>query len=157
MGILKLLELTRNFFGNILWLNLKRFKSDLFWRILVILINFMLFFTSSIPMDRSVADYIFILVTLANVLFIYTRFQSNTGSIGILLSLGASRFFVVVDRTIEILLEVFIAAVFFFISTLLVKPVAHYGTLILYQFLIVFIVTPLLSGLLLLQYERQKD
>lgn len=153
---MKTFEMIRNFFGNILWLNLKRFKSDIFWRVLLIMINFMLFFSTSLPLTRSVVDYIFVLVTLANILFIYTRFQANTGSIGILLSLGASRFFIVVDRTIEILLEVFLAALFFFISTFFKKPVADFWPIILYQSLIVFIVTPLLSGLLLVQYERQK-
>lgn len=153
---MKLFELIRNFLGNILWINLKRFKSDIFWRILLIMINFMLFFSTSLPLTRPVVDYIFVLVTLANVLFIYTRFQANTGSIGILLSLGASRFFIVVDRTIEILLEVFLAALFFFISTFVMKPVASYWPVILYQSLIVFIVTPIVSALLLLQYEKQK-
>ena len=156
MGNMKFFELVRNFLGNILWLNLKRFKSDIFWRVILILINFMLFFSTSLPLTRSVVDYIFVLVTLANVLFIYTRFQANTGSISILLSLGASRFFIVVDRTIEILLEVFFAAVCFFISLFFKEPLADYWSVILYQSLIVFIVTPLLSGLLLAQYERQK-
>ncbi len=147
----------RNALVNILWLNFRRMKRDVFWRVLLVLIHFMLFFSASVPLGvpvrQTVVDYVFVLTALANILFITVRFQSASGAAEILLAMGSSKLFIVADRTVEMLFSVFLGAVLFVLSLFFVKPVLDVRPLIALDFGLIAVVTPLLTGIMLVPLE----
>lgn len=107
------------FIKNIVWLNLKKLKQNVFWRILFVAINLILFFpaimikpaTALIPAGAFL--YTFLLVTLSNTLFLYSRITSDLATVSLYRSLGASRAFIIFNNLTEALLLVFIAIVLF--------------------------------------------
>ncbi len=146
------------FFGNILWLNIKRFKIHIFWRILLILINFMLFYSTILPVSISVIYYIFAIITLSNLLFIYIRIYSEGDSIILMRSFGASKTFIILDTVIEIVLEILIAAILFSFIYIYSKHVFNYLILLLFQILIVSIITPIFTIIEIFNLEKnEKD
>lgn len=95
---------SRNF-SNILWLNMKRLRVRFFWRGLFILLNFLVFAATTLTINPAQYGYVFLIAAVANVLFISLRAFSDSRSMQLLRSLGASRSFIVFDHLTENLIE----------------------------------------------------
>jgi hypothetical protein len=144
------------FFRNILWLNMKRVRNRIFWRILLIAINFMLLYCTFITLPADFIWYIFSIVTLSNILFIYSRVHSDNESLSLLRTFGATRTFIIFNHMIEILMEIIIAFLIFIVFLFFKKPVNHYFLIIINLFLGVIIITPLFSLNKIRQMEKQR-
>ncbi len=138
---------------NILWLNLKKMRVHAFWRILYISINFMLFFSASLTLadgtflDPGLILFIFILASLANILFLYAKMHSEQNAISLLRSMGASRLFIIIDYETENVLQ-FIIALIFFSFSLFIKPANLKYFLITQLELVVIVLSTLILSLL---------
>ncbi len=143
-------------FGNILWLNIKRFKIQLFWRILLILINFMLFFSSTLNIQVNILYYIILIATFSNILFIYIRVFSESSSINLFRLFGASKTFIILNYIIELFIEVFIAAILFLLVIIFIKPKYNPLLIILCQIIMISIITPIFSLVVVSNIEKQK-
>jgi cell division protein FtsX len=144
------------FLGNIIWLNLKKMRVKVFWRILLVLINFMLFFASTISIEWNVFLYLFVIVTLANTLFIYIRVYSEKETVIILRSIGASKAYIIFDHIAEILIEMLIAGLLFAGFIALRKVHVFYLLFAACQPIILFIFSPLFSLRLIFQIEKER-
>ena len=146
----------RNFWTNIIWLNLKRLYSHLIWRVILIIIHFMLFAAATLPVTGNIVWYIFIITALSNILFIYTRTRAKSDSVYLLRSIGASRVFIILDNLFEVLIEIFAAFLLFLPVLLFRKPLFNYWLLLLYSFFVVIIISPCLSLWFIHQMESRK-
>lgn len=136
---------------NILWLNIKKFRVHAGWKILLISMNFMLFFSATLTetdgtfISQGLYLFIFILVSLANLLFLAAKSQGEQRVISLLRSMGASRLFIVIDYSTENFLQLFISFVCF--SVFLFFRTVHWPYLLisLSQLFLVFFSSMILS------------
>ena len=156
MGRIEFIDVIFTTIFKLFWLNIKRFPFHFLWRILMIVINFMLFFTATLPVQKEIVAYIFVLVSLANVLFIYTRIKGDNATLTLLRSLGASRIFIIADQLMEFLLQVFIAFIFFLPVIIFRKPLHSFLILFILQLLLLLGTIPLFSTLFISELEKQK-
>ncbi len=144
------------FIKNILWFNIKRFKINSFWRIIFFIINFMLFLSTFFPAPGNFSYYIFIIVTLSNFLFIYSRINSRVDTFFLLRQFGASLLFIIIDNIIEILLIFFSSAVTFLIASIFLKPSQQSFLFIIYQLAAVIFFIPIVSLVVIMRLEKEK-
>ncbi len=100
-------------FSNILWINLRRIRFQLGWRVLIFFINTLFLFLFCIKLSIFIYSYVFLMVLFANILFILTRIQAEKDSILLLRSFGASKIFIILDHLFQILLQLFVAGIIF--------------------------------------------
>ncbi len=153
--IMNLISKTLCFFENIFWYNLKRFKPLSFWRVFFFLINFMLFLSTLLGLPERTEYYIFIIVTLSNWLFIFTRINSRAESYQLLKQLGASRIFIITDNIIEVFIVFFITVFFYFVLTLYVKTSPRSFVFILFEAAAVLLFIPAVSVFILARMEKE--
>lgn len=89
---------------NLLWLDLKRLKGEAFRNLLFIGINFSLFFAMTLVNDSKTYVCLFIIVSLANTLFLQSKTSLNLESISLLHSIGSSKSFIRLYQLTEIIL-----------------------------------------------------
>lgn len=111
-----------SFLKNIFWLNIKKLKQNVFWRVVFVLINYM-FFASTIiltPENALVSTrafyFIFIIVSLSNMMFLYIKITSGLTVVSLYREIGASRSFIIVNNMIEMLFLNLFALIFFAIT-----------------------------------------
>jgi hypothetical protein len=144
------------FMRNLLWLNMKRVKNRIFWRLVLVVINFMLLYSAFIVLPVNFIWYLFSIVTLSNILLIYSRVHSDNESLSLLRTFGATKVFIVFNHMTEILIEIILACIIFIVFLFIKKPVNPYLWIIVFLFLGVIIVTPLFSFSMIAQMEKQK-
>lgn len=144
-----------SFLENILWFNIRRFRFLSFWRVTFFIINLMLFLSTAMVMPMNLLYYIFILVSLSNMLFIYSRINSRVSSYILLRQLGASFVFIIFDNIIEILLVFASCAAFYLLMFPLLRPNDISFMFILYQALVVVLFIPAASLIVLIRLGKQ--
>jgi hypothetical protein len=144
----------KRFMSNIVWLNLKRFKHHILWRLILICINFMMLFSTIISQNVFLVIYILIMTAFMNVLFVIIRTNSESDSISLLRSFGASRLFIIFDNLLDVLLEILIAVLLFCLIIPFLKPPLLFLFLIIIQLAVVSLVTPFYSYLTLYNMEK---
>jgi hypothetical protein len=123
------------FFTNILWLNIKKLRTNIFWKVVFILINFLLFFSTTLRLPdasflpQHIFFFIFILVSLSNILFCYVKIFSEQPVISLLRSMGASKTFIIINNVAEVKL-------LFLISLLLFAGAAFFRAVVISHFII---------------------
>lgn len=150
------MNLTKSFIINIIWLNMKKFKFHVIWRIFFVIINFMLFFATTFEISPFFLNYLVVIVSLSNILFIFSRVNAQIESINLMRSFGASRLFIVIDHLFEIFFEIIIAVILFLVILPFRKPSLSVLLPIFSQLLIVVGLTPLFSLLTISRLEKQK-
>ncbi len=143
------------FLENIIWLNIRRYRLLSFWRIIFFVINFMLFIITVMTVPQNILFYIFIIVTLSNMLFIYSRINSHTDSYILLRQLGASFIFIIFDNIIEIFIVFTFSVVFFLLLFFFIRINMISIMFILYQALVVILFIPAASLIVLINLDRQ--
>jgi len=118
-----------NLLQNILWLNIKKLKVHLFWRVLFVILNYSLFFAATMltlkNMDSGAlsADplyfyYIFAIIGVANSVILYVKTSSEVPVVALYRSLGASKSFIVLNTSVEMLILFLMSVVLFFITAI---------------------------------------
>lgn len=131
-----------NLIQNLFWLNLKKLKKKVFWKILFSVIQLFLFAstlytgTGTLWVPSETFGFIFILITLSNTLFLYIKISSDLGIISLYRSLGASKSFIVLDNLMEFLMLYAIALVLFALTLIFLKYNARLFSISLLQILI---------------------
>lgn len=156
MGRINFINFIFTIIFKLFWLSIKRFPYHFFWRVLMIAINFMLFFTSTLPVPKEIVIYIFVMVSMANVLFIYTRIRGDSASLTLLRSLGASRIFIIADQAMEFLLQILIAFLLFLPVVFFRKPLHSVLIMFVFQLVLLLGTIPLFSTLFISELEKQK-
>ncbi len=132
------------FFGNILWLNIRRLKYGNFQRFLYIIINLSFLISTLFYLPDFIYYYMFVQVIIINILIINIRVYSKSETMYLLKLFGASRSFIVFDNIAEVLLCFIVSSLLFFISILFFTPIRASFTMLFYQILTVCIFTPFL-------------
>jgi membrane-associated HD superfamily phosphohydrolase len=143
------------FLNNLFWLNMKKLRGSFFWRLILVAINFGMFYAALSGYENRILLLFFGITSLSNVLMMYIRTGAKVDSTSLLRSMGASRTFVLVDNLIEIMLEFLIAAVIA-IALLPFFKTAHWlFRMAGWEFLAILVFSPIFSSVLLARIERQ--
>ena len=144
-----------SFFRNIIWFNIKKLRISILWRIILIIINFMLLFYCLLHIDIKTTIFIFIIVSLSNILFIYTRTNAKRDSISLLKSIGASNSFIIMDNSMEVLIEFFISFILILFCLPFYRNFPYLFWVAFSEFMVIILVTPLFSLNVLTNIEKQ--
>ena len=144
------------FLQNTIWLNMKRMKSGLFWRLLLLIINGMLFAAGFFPFSKQVVQYVFLLVIFSNILFVNVLVSTQRSAFVLLRSLGASKLFILIDNLVEVIIEIFIPGIVFLAMMIFIKPYYNPAVLIGLDILITSVIIPIFTYLAIAKLEKQK-
>ncbi len=148
------------FLKNIVWLNIKKLKQNVFWRLLFVAVNLVLFLpalivkpaTSLIP--AGAYPYVVLLVTLSNTLFLYVKITFDIASVSLLRSLGASRSFIIVNNITEVLLLFFISIIVFAIIVIFFGVSGRLFLISLAEMVYIVLASYLFSSISIYQAEK---
>lgn len=149
-----------NFLRNIIWLNVRKLKINIFWKLVFVLINFLLLFASALRLPNStylpsyIYFFIFTIATLSNILFEYIKITYDKSEISLLRSLGASRPFIMVNNMFEIFLLFMISVILFCFVLIAKRPSPQYFLLSLSELLIIITASTVFSFITILKVEK---
>ncbi|OHD53807.1 MAG: hypothetical protein A2Y33_16615 [Spirochaetes bacterium GWF1_51_8] len=122
-----------NLLQNIIWLNIKKLKVHLFWRLCYVVLNYGMFFMTSMltlkntdtgvmSVDPMFFFYFFAMVAVANTIILYVKTSSEVTVVALYRSLGASKTFIILNTVVEMGL-LFLFSVVLFLPTAFFRAV----------------------------------
>ena len=111
---------------NLFRINIQKIAKKFFWRIVFCILNLSLLMSSLFLNVQAtglspdiVFFFIFFIVSLANMLFLYTKIYGETSVISLLRAIGASKAFIIINNLFEIMLVYLVSFVLFILLILI--------------------------------------
>jgi len=145
-----------DYFKNILWLNLKKLKSNILYNLLFIFINLFFLFSSNFNLPYFILIYFFVTITCSNLLYIIIRIVSQENIFLLLRSLGSSILFILIINIVEILFNYLISLIIFLPVIFIKRTDFYIFSLYLIEIIISIIIIMITSIFVIAKIEKEK-